>query len=102
VRARLVVRAEDWPWSSARALLGLGEDPLIDLAPARQRFARFADLLEAAEDGEATARLRKGETVGRRPDLPRRFGGSQRPSSGAAEARAEVAWRGDGLNALSR
>jgi putative transposase len=65
VRARLVVRAEDWPWSSARALLGLGEDRLTDLAPARQRFARFADLVEGAEDREATARLRKGETVGR-------------------------------------
>src|SRR5271157_1593499 len=44
VRARLVERAEDWPWSSARALLGLAEDGLTDLAPARQRFSRFADL----------------------------------------------------------
>jgi putative transposase len=70
VRARLVGRAEDWPWSSARALLGLGEDPLTDLAPARQRFARFADLVEGAEDGEATARLRKGETVGRPVGAP--------------------------------
>jgi putative transposase len=65
VRARLVARAEDWPWSSARALVGVGEDPLTDLAPARQRFARFADLLEGAEDREATERLRKGESVGR-------------------------------------
>ena len=65
VRARLVKRAEDWPWSSARALLGLADDGLTDLAPGRQRFPRFADLLEADEDEEATARLRKGETVGR-------------------------------------
>jgi len=65
VRARLVERAEDWPWSSARALLGLAEDGLTDLAPARQRFSRFADLLEADEDEGATARLRKGESVGR-------------------------------------
>ncbi len=65
VRARLVARAEDWPWSSARALLGLAEDGLTDLAPARQRFSRFADLLDADEDVEATARLRKGESVGR-------------------------------------
>jgi putative transposase len=43
--ARLAVRADDWPWSSARAPLGLGEDPLTDLAPTRQRFARFADRL---------------------------------------------------------
>ena len=65
VRAKLVVRAEDWPWSSARALLGLGEDPLTDTAPARQRFARFADLLDGPEDPEAVDRLRKGESVGR-------------------------------------
>jgi len=65
VRARLVERAEAWRWSSARALLGLGEDGLTDLTPAGQRFSRFGDLLEAEEDEEATSRLRKGETVGR-------------------------------------
>jgi len=65
VRARLVARAENWPWSSARALLSLSEDGLTDIAPARQRFARFADLLEAGEDEATTARLRKGESVGR-------------------------------------
>ena len=65
VRARLVERAEDWPWSSTRALLGLLDDKLTDTAPARQRFPRFADLLEAAEDEAATERLRKGESVGR-------------------------------------
>jgi putative transposase len=65
VRARLVKRAEDWPWSSARALLGLEDDGLTDVAPARTRLPRFADLLEAEEDAEATERLRKGESVGR-------------------------------------
>ena len=59
VRAGLVERAEDWPWSSARALLGLAEDGLTDLAPARQRLSRFADLLEAEDDQAATARLRQ-------------------------------------------
>jgi len=34
---------------------GLGEDSLTDLAPARQRFARFADRVEGGEDREATA-----------------------------------------------
>jgi putative transposase len=38
VRARLVERAEDWPWSSARALLGLADDGLTDLAQARNAF----------------------------------------------------------------
>jgi putative transposase len=65
VRARLVKRAEDWRWSSARALLGLAEDGLTDPTPARQRFSRFADLLDGAEDAPATERLRKGESVGR-------------------------------------
>jgi putative transposase len=65
VRARLVARAGDWAWSSARALLGQGEDGLTDVKPARQRFPRFADLLEGAEDEAATARLREGESVGR-------------------------------------
>jgi putative transposase len=65
VRARLVARAQDWRWSSARALLGLEDDGLTDVAPARARLARFADLLDADEDVEATERLRKGESVGR-------------------------------------
>ena len=65
VRAKLVQRAEDWRWSSARALLGLGDDGLTDVAPARTRLPRFADLLETNEDVEATQRLRKGESVGR-------------------------------------
>jgi len=30
VRAKLVQKPEDWPWSSARAHLGLGADPLIE------------------------------------------------------------------------
>jgi putative transposase len=65
VRARLVKRAEDWAWSSARALLGIADDGLTCLAPSRDRFPRFADLLDVEEDPEATARLRKGESVGR-------------------------------------
>ena len=37
---------------------------LTDLAPARHRFSRFADLLEGDDDTAATSRLRKGESVG--------------------------------------
>ena len=65
VRARLVKRAADWPWSSARALLGAGDDPLTDLSAARKRFANFSDFLASQEDDEAAMRLRKGESVGR-------------------------------------
>src|ERR1700737_1858703 len=65
VRARLVARAQDWRWSSARAHLGLGADGLTDIAPAGSRFANFADLLEGPADDQAAARLRKAESVGR-------------------------------------
>ena len=63
--ARRIRHAEDWPRSSARPHLGFGDDALTDLAPARQRFSRLADLLEGDEDTAATSRLRKGESVGR-------------------------------------
>ena len=65
VRARLVNHARDWPWSSARALLGEGEDPLTDLASAHRRIADFGAFLAAGEDPGAAARLRGGESVGR-------------------------------------
>jgi putative transposase len=65
VRARLVARAQDWRWSSARAHLGLGHDGVTDVRPARQRFARFADLLEGPGDPERVERLREGESIGR-------------------------------------
>jgi putative transposase len=65
VRARLVARAQDWKWSSARAHLGRHDDGLTDVRPARQRFARFADLIEGPGDAEAIDRLRQGESIGR-------------------------------------
>lgn len=65
VRAGLAARAQDWPWSSARAQLGLGEDGLTELEPLRERVPDFAALLGAAEDEEAAIRLRRAETIGR-------------------------------------
>ena len=65
VRAGLVARAQDWPWSSARAQLGLGSDGLTELGPLRDRVPDFAALLEAAEDEEAAIRLRRAESIGR-------------------------------------
>lgn len=53
VRAGLVARPEDWPWSSARAHLGQGGDGLTELAPMRERVddwrAYLGDGLSAAE-----------------------------------------------------
>jgi putative transposase len=65
VRARLVARAQDWKWSSVRAHLGRIDDGLTDVRPARDRFRRFADLLEGPGDPDAITRLRQGESIGR-------------------------------------
>jgi putative transposase len=50
VRAGLVTRAQDWPWSSARAQLGLAEDGLTVASAARERVPYFARLLAEAYD----------------------------------------------------
>ena len=65
VRARLVRRAQDWRWSSARAHLRGKDDGLTALAPIRERFPRFADLLASEPDLALFDRLRAAETIGR-------------------------------------
>lgn len=65
VRARLVERAQDWKWSSTRALLSGRDDGLTALAPVRARFPRFADLLALGPDRAAFERLRHAESIGR-------------------------------------
>jgi putative transposase len=64
VRARLVSRAEDWPWSSARAHLAGVDDNLVIVCPVLHRTSCFADLLlqDRAEDFAA---LRRSEGSGR-------------------------------------
>jgi putative transposase len=65
VRARLVKRAEDWPWSSVHAFLGPTDDGLTTTAPVLSRYPGFADLIAAGEEDEFTRRLRRAESVGR-------------------------------------
>jgi len=65
VRARLVARAQDWRWSSARAHLTGKDDGITERKPVRERFPRFADLLAAETDAEVLARLRAAESIGR-------------------------------------
>ncbi|MDP1736622.1 MAG: transposase [Caulobacter sp.] len=65
VRAGLVDRAEDWPWSSARAHLAGRDDQLVRVAPLLSRIDSFADTLETEPiDGEFSG-LRAAETTGR-------------------------------------
>ena len=65
VRAGLVARAADWPWSSARTLLGLADDGVTSAGPVAERCPELAAMLESAEDEEMTRRLRRAESVGR-------------------------------------
>lgn len=66
VRARLVARAEDWPWSSTRALLAGRDDHVVTVAPALERVGNFAAFLgEDFAKALAYAALRKAESVGR-------------------------------------
>ena len=46
VRARLVARAEDWHWSSTRALLAGKDDHVVTVAPALERVGNFAAFLD--------------------------------------------------------
>lgn len=65
VRARLVTRAEDWPWSSVRAHLTGQDDGLVVVRPVLDRWPRFADMLEVEPTGIEMNALRKAETSGR-------------------------------------
>ena len=44
VRARLVSRAEEWPWSSVRAHLAGEDDSLVSVRPVLDRWPTFRDL----------------------------------------------------------
>lgn len=65
VRAGLVKRAQDWPWSSARTHLFGEEDGLTTTAPLHARIDDFADYLQH-EFGDADYEaIRRSEIVGR-------------------------------------
>ena len=64
VRARLVLRAEDWAWSSVRAHLKRADDGLVSVAPVLARVANFPSLLADASDTGFSA-LRAAESSGR-------------------------------------
>ena len=65
VRARLVKRAQDWRWSSTRAHLRGKDDGVTALAPIRDRFPDFADLLASEPEADLFAPLRAAESIGR-------------------------------------
>jgi putative transposase len=65
VRAGLVARAADWPWSSAKVHLTGKSDGVVALAPVRERIDDFAAYLDEAEDAERVAALRQSRSTGR-------------------------------------
>ena len=65
VRARLVERAKDWPWSSVNAHLSGRDDELVTVAPVLERYGDFAAFLDQEENAAAFKRLRQSETTGR-------------------------------------
>jgi len=65
VRAGLAARPESWPWSSARAHLGLASDGLTDLAPMRARIDDWRNFLDAGLDERDREAIRTAERTGR-------------------------------------
>ncbi|MBR0720632.1 transposase [Bradyrhizobium manausense] len=65
VRARLVQRAQDWRWSSTRAHLRGKDDGVTALAPIRDRFPEFSDLLATEPEADLFDALRSAESIGR-------------------------------------
>ncbi|MGH7022139.1 MAG: transposase [Caulobacteraceae bacterium] len=65
MRAGLVARAPDWPWSSARAHLAGKDDGVVTVAPVLARVEDFAAYLDEAEDAERIAALRRSRSTGR-------------------------------------
>jgi putative transposase len=66
VRARLVARAEDWAWSSARAHIAGKDDHVVKVAPALERIGDFRAFLgEQFDEAFTYAALRHAETIGR-------------------------------------
>lgn len=64
VRAGLVERATDWPWSSARAQAAGRDDGVVCVGPTLSRTGDFKTFLDEVEDGAAVAALRQSRAGG--------------------------------------
>jgi putative transposase len=65
VRAKLVARAQDWAWSSARAHLAGRDDGLVRVAPLIDRIGSVGEWFEAETDDASFSALRAAEASGR-------------------------------------
>ena len=65
VRAGLVKRAWDWPWSSAAAHIGGRGDALVRSNPLAEEVSDWRRFLSGEDDEEAVVRLRRHTRTGR-------------------------------------
>jgi putative transposase len=66
VKAQLVARAADWPWSSTRAHIAGENTAYVDVAPALSRIGDFnAFVAEAPQDEARWSAVLKAELIGR-------------------------------------
>ena len=65
VRARLVERAADWPWSSARANLRDVADLLVDTARTHEIVSNWAEYLAESPSDAEIANIRRQTRIGR-------------------------------------
>ena len=65
VRAGLVRRPQDWPWSSLAAHLARRDDALVSVMPLLDRLGDVTALVDTEPDAAMLARLRTAETTGR-------------------------------------
>jgi putative transposase len=65
VRARLVSRPQDWPWSSARAHLAGRDDGLVTARPLLDRAPDWSVFLGFEPSCEQYEAIRRGERTGR-------------------------------------
>ena len=65
VRSGLVVTPEEWPWSSARANLGLADDQLVSSRPATELLDDWRGYLTSAGDQKEVDQLRRQTRTGR-------------------------------------
>ena len=72
VRAGLCAQPQDWPWSSARAHLGLTTDPLVDDKVAQDIIGDWKSYLRAA-DIDKELQMIRSQTDSGRPDGDRHF-----------------------------
>jgi REP-associated tyrosine transposase len=65
VRAGMVKRAEDWPWSSARAHLKGEDDGLVKVVPMLERMGDWKTFLEGGVDEDTIETIRGNNRTGR-------------------------------------